>query len=161
MVEWDRCARSHMGQHRAPPRPQPPALILYLCTQFGFDGSNIWKKRRDALFETLLTNPKAKFVTRVLQFGSEPLFDRVLPSPTLAQQVIDAQGKLSSLNIPVTISELAYGYQSRLSSGGSERAGALSLLANIDVANAHTLPFFSARATTGQSASIKASSAIR
>jgi hypothetical protein len=45
--------------------------------QFGFDGTDEWMGRRDTLLGILHSNPKAKFVTRVLQFGSEPLFDWV------------------------------------------------------------------------------------
>ncbi|KAK7032747.1 B-(1-6) glucan synthase [Favolaschia claudopus] len=79
---------------------------------FGFDNTDEWMGRRDALFAILHSNPKAKFVTRALQFGSEPLFDFVLDPPVLAEQVIAAKANLSSLKIPVTISEMAFGYQS-------------------------------------------------
>lgn len=70
-------------------------------------------QRRDTLLANLHSNPKAKFVTRVLQFGSEPLFDNVLSHQELAEQVELAKANLSSLSIPVTVSELAYGYASR------------------------------------------------
>jgi exo-beta-1,3-glucanase (GH17 family) len=79
----------------------------------------------DALFKTLHTNPLAPFITRVVQFGSEPLFDQVLPIDQLIEQVplsasavsfhsytlqvVLAKKNLSSLGIPVTVSELAYG----------------------------------------------------
>ena len=85
-------------------------------------------------------NPKAKFVTRVVQFGSEPLFDNVLPHAQLAQQVTLAKQNLSSLHIPVTVSELAYGYQ--------ERGGAQDVLNAIDSINIHMLPFFDQTAST-------------
>lgn len=109
--------------------------------QFGFDGSNEWKTRRDSLIHTLITNPKAKFVTRGVQFGSEPLFDDVLPHSELAAQVISAKARLAGVHIPVTVSELAYGYQ--------ERGGAQDVLDAIDFINIHMLPFFSQLATTG------------
>jgi hypothetical protein len=48
-------------------------------------------------------------VTRVVQFGSEPLYDQVLPVANLTEQVVEAKKNLSSLGIPVTVSELAYG----------------------------------------------------
>ena len=99
--------------------------------------------RRDSLFVTLHSNPKAKFVTRVVQFGSEPLFDGVLPHDQLAAQVLAAKKNLSSLGIPVTVSELAYGYQ--------ERGGAQDVLDAIDFINIHMLPFFSQKASTGRS----------
>ncbi|KAJ7646447.1 hypothetical protein DFH06DRAFT_1283143 [Mycena polygramma] len=37
---------------------------------FGFVGGDEWKGRRDALLGILHSNPKAKYVTRALQFGS-------------------------------------------------------------------------------------------
>lgn len=100
--------------------------------------------RRDSLVSSLVGNPKAKFVTRGVQFGSEPLFDNVLPHSELASQVISLKSKLSGVGIPVTVSELAYGYQ--------ERGGAQDVLDAIDFINAHMLPFFSALATTGAAA---------
>ncbi len=108
--------------------------------QFGFDGSDIWISRRDTLLAALHANPLAKFVTRVLQFGSEPLFDNVLPHDQLAEQVMLAKANLSSLGIPVTVSELAFGYQ--------ERGGAQDVLDAIDSINIHMLPFFSQQAST-------------
>jgi hypothetical protein len=66
--------------------------------------------RRDVLLSTLHSNPKAKWVTRVVQFGSEPLFDNVLPHAQLATQVKLAEQNLSSVHIPVTVSELAFGF---------------------------------------------------
>ena len=114
---------------------------MTLVAQFGFDGGNQWKKRRDQLFASLHSNPKAKFVTRGVQFGSEPLYDDVLPHAQLADQVKQAKANLSSLGIPVTVSELAYGYQ--------ERGGAQDVLDAIDFINIHTLPFFDQKASTG------------
>lgn len=99
--------------------------------RFGFDGSDIWIQRRDVLLAVLHTNPRAKFVTRVLQFGSEPLFDDVLPYKVLAQQVLDAKANLSDIGIPVTVSELAWGYQ--------ENGGAPELLAALDSIVSYTM----------------------
>jgi exo-beta-1,3-glucanase (GH17 family) len=117
------------------------SLIFYYL-QFGFNGDDVWISRRDALFKSLHSNPLAKFVTRGVQFGSEPLFDNVLPHDQLAEQVILAKQNLSSLNIPVTVSELAYGYQ--------ERGGAQDVLDAIDFINIHMLPFFSQEASIGE-----------
>ena len=50
-------------------------------------------------------------MTRLVQFGSEPLFDSVLDPPVLGAQVAAAMKNLSSLHIEVDISELAYGWQ--------------------------------------------------
>jgi len=93
------------------------------------------------LFHTLHTNPKAKFVTRVLQFGSEPLYDSVLSVSALANQVTAAKNNLTSLQIPVTISEMAYGFQ--------ENNNAPQIFNAIDLIDAHMLPFFSTHASTG------------
>lgn len=89
----------------------------------------------------MLTPYVAPFVTRVVQFGSEPLFDDVLTPSQLTQQVENAQAELKSLGIPVTVSELAYGYQ--------ERGGAQDVLDAIDSINIHMLPFFAQNASTG------------
>ncbi|KAJ6553572.1 glycoside hydrolase superfamily [Mycena vulgaris] len=109
---------------------------------FGFDGTDEWKGRRDKLLGILHSNPKAKYVTRVLQFGSEPLFDGVLDPPVLAAQVTAAKANLSSLHIPVTISEMAYGYQERESDGSQD------ILDAVDLLDIHMLPFFSTLAST-------------
>ncbi|KAH9895001.1 glycoside hydrolase superfamily [Cubamyces lactineus] len=119
-------------------------LGVHALIWFGFDGSDIWISRRDTLLAALHANPKAKFVTRVLQFGSEPLYDDVLPHAQLAAQVLAAKQNLSSLHIPVTVSELAYGYQ--------ERGGAQDVLDAIDSINIHMLPFFSQQASTSDQA---------
>ena len=102
--------------------------------------------RRDNLFATLHSNPKAPFVTRVVQFGSEPLFDHVLTPAQLTAQVLAAKQKLSDIGIPVTVSELAYGYQ--------ESGGAQDVLDAIDSINIHMLPFFAGNATTGTQLSL-------
>ncbi|KAL4070089.1 glycoside hydrolase family 17 protein [Scleroderma yunnanense] len=119
-------------------------LGVHALIWFGFDGGDEWMSRRDSLFETLHTNPKAPFVTRVVQFGSEPLFDNVLSHQDLAEQVLLARILLADVWIPVTVSELAYGYQ--------ERGGAQDVLDAIDVINVHMLPFFSTDAITGSAA---------
>ncbi|KAJ7650866.1 glycoside hydrolase superfamily [Roridomyces roridus] len=109
---------------------------------FGFDGTDQWIGRRDELFGILHSNPKAKFVTRVVQFGSEPLYDGVLPPTQLAAQVTAAKANLTSLQIPVTVSDLAYSYQE------NEDDGAQDVLDAIDLIDAHELPFFSQEAGT-------------
>jgi len=111
---------------------------------FGFDGGNIWETRRDSLFSTLHSNPKAPYVIRVVQFGSEPLFDSVLPPATLASQVNSAKSNLKSLGIPVTVSDMAYSYQKE---GGTD-----AVLEAIDSVNAHILPYFATNAKGGADA---------
>ncbi|KAF9230883.1 glycoside hydrolase family 17 protein [Melanogaster broomeanus] len=119
-------------------------LGVHALIWFGFDGTNQWETRRDSLVNSLTTNPKAKFVTRGVQFGSEPLFDDVLTHAELASQVTSLKASLASVQIPVTVSELAYGYQ--------ERDGAQDVLDAIDFINIHMLPFFSTLATNGSAA---------
>ncbi|KAG6850114.1 hypothetical protein H0H93_001035 [Arthromyces matolae] len=79
--------------------------------QFGFDGDNKWMKRRDDLFSILHSNPKAKFVTRAVQFGSETLYDHALNPETLVAQIKSAKDQLASLHISVTVSDLAYSFR--------------------------------------------------
>lgn len=111
---------------------------------FGWDDPDIWKTRRNTLLGTLHSNPKAKYVTRVVQFGSEPLYDYALDPRELASQVRQAKADLLSLEIPVTISEMAYGYQVR------QGEGSMDVMSAIDFIDAHMLPFFSAEASTAR-----------
>ncbi|KAF8622003.1 hypothetical protein AX15_007357 [Amanita polypyramis BW_CC] len=111
---------------------------------FGFDGGNEWERRKNELFSILHSNPKAKFVTRAVQFGSEPLFDEVIDPNELARQVNDAKANLAPLGIPVTVSDLAYSYQH------SWYSGAKQVLDNIDLVDAHMLPFFSSQASVAR-----------
>ncbi|KIM80532.1 glycoside hydrolase family 17 protein [Piloderma croceum F 1598] len=111
---------------------------------FGFNGGNEWEKRRDELFAILKSNPKARYVTRVVQFGSEPLFDSVLSVSALAAQVIAAEKTLKPLGIPVTVSDMVYGF--------TKDGGSKAVLEAIDQISIHMLPFFSTKATTGANA---------
>jgi exo-beta-1,3-glucanase (GH17 family) len=114
---------------------------VHALVWFGFTGGDIWETRRDALFGTLHSNPKAPFVTRVVQFGSEPLFDAVLSASALTTQVNNAKSNLKSLGIPVTVSDMAYSYQST--------PGSDTVLEAIDSVNAHILPYFATNAKGG------------
>ncbi|VDC03344.1 unnamed protein product [Peniophora sp. CBMAI 1063] len=120
-------------------------LGVHALVWFGFDGDDIWKTRRDSLFATLHSNPLAPFVTRVVQFGSEPLFDSVLSPQALATQVTNAKHNLSSLLINVTVSEMAYGYQKNTNN-------AQVVLDALDSINIHVLPFFDQDASTAKKA---------
>ncbi|KAF5367137.1 hypothetical protein D9758_003870 [Tetrapyrgos nigripes] len=111
---------------------------------FGFDGGNIWQARCDSLVNSLWSNPKAKFVTRVVQFGSEPMFDSVLSVGNLAAHIWDLKGKIAALGIPITVSEMAYGY--------TKNNGALPVMSAIDIIDAHMLPFFAQDASTATQA---------
>ena len=117
---------------------------MHALIWLGWDDPNIWKTRRDNLFKSLESDPKAKFVTRVLQFGWEPLYDRALDPAQLAERVEAAKVTLANLKIPVTISEMAYGFQ--------KHNGAADVLAALDVVGMHTLPFFTNGASTSECA---------
>ncbi|KAF8645871.1 hypothetical protein AX16_007529 [Volvariella volvacea WC 439] len=117
-------------------------LGVHALIWFGWDGSSKWKTRRDALFSILHSNPKAPFVTRTIQFGSEPLYDWAIDPYDLAAQVKSAKSNLASLRIPVTVSEMAYGYQIHANDGGP------AVIDAIDFIDAHMLPFFSVKAST-------------
>jgi exo-beta-1,3-glucanase (GH17 family) len=73
--------------------------------------------------------------------GTEPLFDNVITPQALAAAVINAKQNLSDIGVPVTVSEMAYGYQIR--------PGSQAVLDVIDSINIHMLPFFASDATTG------------
>lgn len=85
-------------------------------------------------------------MTRGVQFGSEPLYDQVLSPDKLAAQVTALQSSLSPLEINVTVSDLAYGYQSTADQGSQ------TVLDEIDFIDAHMLPYFSQNASTGDKA---------
>ena len=85
--------------------------MVYPAIQFGFDGKNEYIARRDALFTIIKSNPKAMFVTRALQFGSEPLFDGMLSPAKLVSEVQKTKTELASFHIPVTVSDFAYSFK--------------------------------------------------
>jgi exo-beta-1,3-glucanase (GH17 family) len=113
---------------------------------FGFDGDNSYIKRQADLFKSLTTNPKAKFVTRGVQFGSEPLFDWALDPNVLAKKVTEAKATLAPYGIHLTVSDLAYGFQSTINDGS------MNVLNAVDYVSLHMLPYFSTSATTGGNA---------
>jgi hypothetical protein len=116
---------------------------MFCFQQCGFQNCNLLQSRFNAISSSLHNNPKGKFVTRVVQMGTEPLFDDVITAQALTTQVNNAKQNLSDIGVLVTVSELAYGYQERNTSGSQ------AVLDAIDVINAHMLPFFAGDATTG------------
>ena len=114
-----------------------------MLAQCGFNNCNPLQSRFNALSSTLHTNPKGKFVTRIVQMGTEPLFDDVITPQALTTQVTNMKQNLSDIGVQVTVSELAYGYQVRNASGSQ------AVLDAVDVINAHMLPFFAGDATRG------------
>ncbi|KIL65690.1 glycoside hydrolase family 17 protein [Amanita muscaria Koide BX008] len=119
-------------------------LGIHALIWFGFTGGNEWMRRRDELFRVLHSNAKARFVTRAVQFGSEPLFDRVIDPYWLADEVNRAKWNVGQMGIKVTVSDLAYSYQREWNKG------ARHVLDNVDVVDAHMLPYFSPQATTAR-----------
>lgn len=117
-------------------------IAVHALIRLGQDGPWAWMVRRDRLIDALHTNPKAKFVTRSVQFGSQPLYDWDLEPKELASEVKQAQDKLADIGVRVTVSELAYGYQ-WLPDGAQE------VLDVIDFVAAEILPFFAKTASTG------------
>ncbi|ORY84748.1 glycoside hydrolase superfamily, partial [Leucosporidium creatinivorum] len=111
---------------------------------FGFDGTDEWKGRRDALIKTIQTNPKAPYVYCNIAVGSEPLYDWVLEPRALANEVNSVRAKLAQYGVKTTISEMPYGYQTH--------GGAPEVLQAIDFVEANVLPFFDGSATTGDRA---------
>lgn len=93
------------------------------------------------MISTLWTNPKAKFITRVVQFGSEPLFDGVLSVSKLADEILAAKKNLTELRVPVTISDMVAGFK--------QNGDAPAVFKAIDLLDGHMLPYFSTKATTG------------
>ena len=115
-------------------------VILPTC-QFDPHGQNDRRSTRwDYLFSSLNNNPKAKFVTRAVQIGSQTLSGDILSVDDLATQITTAKRNLTSLGILVTTSETVAGYQSY--------NGAPSVLNAIDFVDLTMLPYFSSTATT-------------
>ncbi|TFK71586.1 glycoside hydrolase family 17 protein [Pluteus cervinus] len=112
---------------------------------FGFNGDNAWEGRRDALFSVLHSNPKAPYVVRTIQFGSEPLYDHAIDPYALQSQVQSAQAQFKSVGITVTVSDMAYGFK-------TAGDGGVAVLQTVDNVHGHMLPFFSPDATTGDNA---------
>ena len=74
------------------------------------------------------------------------MFDYALDPRELARQVKLAKTDLAALAIPVTVSELAYGFQSRMKDGSQDVIDA------IDFVDVHMLPYFAQNASTGSQA---------
>ena len=116
---------------------------MHSLEQCGFQNCNLLQSRFNAISSSLHNNPKGKFVTRLVQMGTEPLFDDVITPQALTTQVLNAKQNLSDIGVLVTVSELAYGYQERNASDSQ------AVLDAVDVINAHMLPFFAGDATRG------------
>jgi hypothetical protein len=67
--------------------------------------------RHDSLFDTLRFNPKARFVTREVRFGSEHLFDHAIDAGQLVEEMKSAKAKLADLKIPAMVSEMGFAFE--------------------------------------------------
>ncbi|KDQ20380.1 glycoside hydrolase family 17 protein [Botryobasidium botryosum FD-172 SS1] len=117
---------------------------VYAVIWFGFDGTNEWMGRRDALINTVKNNPLARYVIRSIDVGSEPLYDWVLSPKDLAAQVTNVKNQVGTYGVKVSISEMQYGYTVQ----GDSKA----VLNAIDAVHAHQIPFFDGDAKDGGNA---------
>ncbi|PWN41898.1 glycoside hydrolase [Ceraceosorus guamensis] len=117
---------------------------------FGFDGDESYRPRKKALLQTIKSNPKAPFVVRTVQFGSEPLFDWAISADGLADQINDVKQKLSQFitgqptAMQVSTSEMPYGYQIH--------GNAPKVFSSVSTLLANSLPFFAQDASTARKA---------
>jgi len=112
---------------------------------FGYDGGDQWKARADVITKAVIANPGPVWG---VAYGDEPLYDWAAGDPsTLANAIKSMQTsfKNAGLKIPVSISEMAYGYQQAMSSG------AQSVIDAVDLAMINTFPYFAQDAHEGGS----------
>jgi len=112
---------------------------------FGYDGGDQWKERANVIIKAVIANPKPVYG---VAYGDEPLYDWAAGDPqTLADAIksMQSQFKQAGLNIPVSISEMAYGYQQAMSSG------AQAVIDAVDMAMINTFPYFAQDAHEGGS----------
>jgi len=112
---------------------------------FGYDGGDAWKTRASVITKAVIANPGPVYG---VAYGDEPLYDWAAGDPqTLANAInsMKTQFKNAGLNIPVSISEMAYGYQQAMSSG------AQSVIDAVDMAMINTFPYFAQDAHEGGS----------
>lgn len=74
---------------------------------------------------------------------SEPLFDWAIDPIKLAHHVTTAKEVLAPYKIPITVSDLAWGFQS------TKDDGSLDVLKAVDYVSLHMLPYFAPNAVTG------------
>jgi len=112
---------------------------------FGYDGGDAWKTRAQVIQSAVIANPGPVYG---VAYGDEPLYDWAAGDPsTLAAAITSMKNafKAAGVNIPVSISEMAYGYQQAMSSG------AQSVINAVDMAMINTFPYFASDAHEGGS----------
>lgn len=115
-------------------------LGVYSLIWFGFDPSDEWKGRKNALIKAIQDNPKAPYVIRAVTVGSEPLYDHVMDVNGLVQVIEDVKKLVKPYDISVTLSEMTYGFQIN--------GDAPAIFNAIDLVSLHVLPIFDTNATT-------------
>jgi len=111
---------------------------------FGYDGGDQWKTRADVITKAVINNPGPVYG---VAYGDEPLYDWAAGDPSdLANAIstMKAQFKSAGVNIPVSISEMAYGFQQAM-------PGAQAVFDVIDMAMINTFPYFAQDAHEGGS----------
>ncbi|CAH7672209.1 glycoside hydrolase superfamily [Phakopsora pachyrhizi] len=114
-------------------------LGIYSLIWFGFDGDDKWKTRRKALISSIKQNSKAPYVIRAVTVGSEPLFDEVLELDSIVKLINDLKVQLKPYKIPVTLADMAYGFQMN--------GDAPEVFRAIDFVSLNVLPIFDTNAT--------------
>ncbi|KAH9812873.1 glycoside hydrolase superfamily [Melampsora americana] len=113
---------------------------IYGLIWFGFQGDSLWKIRKENLLKEIRKNKWAPYVIRVITLGSEPLFDEVLNVKELTDELKKLSNELKPYGIPVTISEMTYGFQKNHDSP--------SLFEVMDLISLNVLPVFDTDAST-------------
>jgi len=111
---------------------------------FGYDGGTQWKTRADVITKAVIANPAPVYG---VAYGDEPLYDWAAGDPQDLANAINSmksQFKSAGLNIPVSISEMAYGYQQAM-------PGAQAVIDAVDMAMINTFPYFAQDAHEGGS----------
>ncbi|KAG0149243.1 hypothetical protein CROQUDRAFT_40079 [Cronartium quercuum f. sp. fusiforme G11] len=113
---------------------------VYALIWFGFSGDSMWRKRKDNLIGEIKKNSLAPYVIKAVTLGSEPLYDGVIDVEALTQELKALKFKLAPYEIPLTISEMTYGFQIN--------NDAPSIFELIQIVSLNVLPVFDTDATT-------------
>jgi exo-beta-1,3-glucanase (GH17 family) len=111
---------------------------------FGYDGGDAWKNRAKVITQAVIKNPSPVYAVAI---GDEPLYDWAAGDPqTLANAIWDMKNsfKNAGLSMPVSISEMAYGFQQ----SGNPKV----VFDAIDMGMINTFPYFAQDAVEGGNA---------
>ncbi|EGG12669.1 uncharacterized protein MELLADRAFT_32383 [Melampsora larici-populina 98AG31] len=113
---------------------------VYALIWFGFQGDSVWRTRKENLLKAIRENILAPYTIRAVTLGSEPLYDGVLDVKELSDELKKLASELEPYWIPVTISEMTYGFQIN--------DNAPSIFEAMDLVSLNVLPVFDSHATT-------------